>query len=94
MTNFNYKVTDMSDVTFIQRELLCDLHVVKAEYGELKTHNRASNHIFRIQIKLEHSVVVDVPEQEADLFAAELEALAAIIRSRVIRARLTGDEKH
>jgi hypothetical protein len=36
----------------------------------------------------------DVPEKDGELFAAELEALAAIIRSRVIRARLIGEESN
>jgi hypothetical protein len=36
-------------------------------------------------------VQFDVAEDSGELFAAELEALAAIIRSRVIRARIVAN---
>jgi hypothetical protein len=41
----------------------------------------------------EQDACFDIREEEGKLFAAELEALAATIRSRVIRARMIGEER-
>jgi len=57
---------------------------------------RTKNPTIALGIKLVSSkqgVPFDVREEEGELFAAELEALAAIIRSRVIRARMIGEER-
>ena len=76
------------------REPLCDLQMVKAEYGAFGSRDGKPDHWFRIKLRsARQDVPFDVREQEGELFAAELEALAAIIRSRVIRARMTGEEQ-
>jgi hypothetical protein len=74
-------------------EPLCNLRMIKAEYG-LATHaGQAADYCFRIKvIPNGQDVEFDVPEKEGEVFAVELVALAAIIRSRVIRARTIGEE--
>ena len=70
-------------------ELLCDLRMIKADYRSVHHEDRDPDHCFRIRIipdKLE--MQFDISEENGDLFAAELAALAAIIRARVIRARV------
>ena len=76
-------------------EPLCDLKMIKADYRLVSHKDREPDHCFRIRV-LPHNqeMQFDVPEKTGELFAAELEALAAIIRSRVIRARLIGEESN
>jgi hypothetical protein len=82
----------MTQVKLFALEPLCDLRIVHAKYGSLDE-SLTSRHIFRIQFtSSKQSTSVDVREEEGDVFAAELEALANIIRSRVDRARLIGEE--
>jgi hypothetical protein len=74
-------------------ELLCDLRMIKADYRLVRHKDRDADHCFRIRVipeKLE--IQFDVSEENGELFAAELDALAAIIRARVIRARLVANE--
>ena len=74
-------------------EPLCDLRMIKADYRLVGLKDHKPDHFFRIWVTPEkHEMQFDVPEESGELFAAELEALAAIIRSRVIRARLIGEE--
>ena len=49
--------------------------------------------MFRMQFaSSKQTTSIDVRDEEGDVFAAELEALANIIRSQVDRARLIGEE--
>jgi hypothetical protein len=74
-------------------EPLCDLEMIKADYRLVSAKNGESDHCFRIRVTSRNQEIqFDVPEKDGELFAAELEALAAIVRSRVIRARLIGEE--
>jgi hypothetical protein len=84
----------MTKTQLTAREPLCDLQMVKAEYGVLGGKDGKSDHCFRLKlISATQDVCFDIREEEGELFAAELEALAAIIRSRVIRARMIGEER-
>jgi hypothetical protein len=74
-------------------EPLCDLKMIKADYRVVSHEGQTSDYCFRIRvIPNGQDLEFDVPEKEGEVFAAELEALAAIIRSRVIRARTIGEE--
>ena len=76
-----------------EQEPLCDLKMIKADYRLVSPNDRAPNYWFNIRVLPgDQEVEFDIPERTGELFAAELEALAAIIRSRVIRARLIGEE--
>jgi hypothetical protein len=76
-------------------EPLCDLRMIKADYRLVSHKDRQPDHCFRIRvIPDKQEMQFDVAEKNGELFAAELEALAAIIRSRVIRARLIGEESN
>jgi len=84
----------MTELRLTAREQLCDLQMVKADYGAFDGNDGKSNYCFRITlVSSKQSLPFDVREKEGELFAAELEALAAIIRSRVIRARMIGEER-
>ena len=84
----------MTKPQLMARETLCDLQMVRAEYGAFNGKDGKPEHCFRLWlISANQDVPFDVSEQEGELFAAELEALAAIIRSRVIRAMMTGEER-
>ena len=74
-------------------EPLCDLKMIKADFRLVSHKDREPDRCFRIRV-VPHSqeMQFDIPEKSAELFAAELDVLAAIIRSRVIRARLIGEE--
>jgi hypothetical protein len=75
-------------------EPLCDLEMIKAVYRSNNTQGREPDHCFRINVIASgQKVQFDVPEKEGEVFASELEAVAAIIRSRVIRARIIGEEQ-
>ena len=77
----------------IAPEPLCDLEMIKADYRLVSHKDRKPDHFFRISvIPDKQEIQFDVPERRGEQFAAELEALAAIIRSRVIRAKLIGEE--
>jgi len=83
----------MTELRLTAREPLCDLQMVKADYGAFGSEDGKSDYCFRITlVSSKQSLPFDVREVEGELFAAELEALAAIIRSRVIRARMIGEE--
>jgi len=75
-------------------EPLCDLRFVKAEYEVAKPADRSSESRFLIRMlpsgDTPHAFAV--AERNGDQFAAELDALAALIRARVMRARLVGEE--
>ena len=76
-------------------EPLCDLKMIKADYRLVSHKDREPDHCFRIRvIPNNQEMQFDIPEKNGELFAAELEALTAIIRSRVIRARLIGEESN
>ena len=83
----------MTELQLTAREPLCDLRMVKAEYGAFGKDGQ-SDYNFRITlVSSKQRLPFDIREQDGELFAAELEALAAIIRSRVIRARMIGEER-
>ena len=83
----------MTELRLTAREPLCDLQMVKADYGPFSGTDGTPDYCFRITlVSSKQSLPFDVREVEGELFAAELEALAAIIRSRVIRARMIGEE--
>ena len=77
-------------------EPLCDLRYVKAEYELAKPIDRSSEGCFRVTIRPSdcepHTLAV--AEKDGEQFAAELDVLAALIRARVIRARLIGEESN
>jgi hypothetical protein len=76
-------------------EPLCDLEMIKADYRLVSHKDRKPEYCFCIRVVAnKQEMQFDVPERRGELFAAELEALAAIIRSRVIRARLVGEESN
>jgi hypothetical protein len=84
----------MTQQQSIAREPLCDLKMVKADYGAAADEDGKPGHCFRMRlVSRTQDVTFDIREQEGELFAAELEALAAIFRSRVIRARMIGEEQ-
>jgi hypothetical protein len=92
--NLFTEATKMVEPELTAREPLCDLQMVKAEYGVLGSRDGRPDHWFRIKlVSARQDAPFNVREQDGELFAAELEALAAIIRSRVIRARMTGEEQ-
>ena len=75
-------------------EPLCDLRYVKAESEVAKPIDRSSEGCFRITIHPSGSEPhkFAIAEKNGEQFAAELDALAALIRARVMRARLSGEE--
>ena len=75
-------------------EPLCDLRFVKAEYQLAGAADRASNNSFHISFRplSGDPQTFSVVEKNGEQFAAELDVLAAIIRARVIRARVDGEE--
>lgn len=83
----------MREVQLTAREHLCDLQMVKAEYGAFGGKGGKSDHRFGIKLVSSTRTSPSMFEEEGELFAAELEALAAIIRSRVSRARMIGEER-
>jgi len=83
----------MSEVQLTAREPLCDLQMVKAEYGAFGKGGKSDYNFKMTLISSKQRLTFDIREEEGELFAAELEALAAIIRSRVIRARMIGEER-
>lgn len=75
-------------------EPLCDLRFVKANYQLARPAGQSSQNLFQIsfQLRAGGSHGFSVSEKDADQFAAELDVLAALVRARVIRARVDGEE--
>jgi hypothetical protein len=75
-------------------EPLCDLRFVQAEYRLARPTDEAPENFFDISIcplaASKHTF--SIPEKNGEQFAAELDVLAALIRARVIHARVDGEE--
>lgn len=72
----------------MQPETICDLPMVKAEYLWIEHKTTPAGNGFRIRFSPgAHGIgqIVDVDETRADQFATEIEALAALIRARLLR---------
>jgi hypothetical protein len=84
----------MQETTMNKAEPLCDLRFVKAEYRLARPTDEAPENFFDISIRPlaggKHTF--SVAEKSGEQFAAELDVLAALIRARVIRARVEGEE--
>ena len=73
-------------------DLLCDLRMLRADYVPDTDASGPAGHCFAVTIRASDKLhKIEVPEAVAELFAAELEAVAAIIRSRVIQERIAGE---
>jgi hypothetical protein len=75
-------------------EPLCDLRFVKAEYRLARPTDEMPEAFFDISI---HPLAggkypFSMAEKNGEQFAAELDVLAALIRAKVIRARVDGEE--
>lgn len=70
-------------------EDICDLPMVRAEFRWIEHRNRPASNGFRILFRPAGGSQgqIDVDEATAHQFAAELDALAALIRARLLRAR-------
>jgi hypothetical protein len=75
-------------------ELLCDLRFVKAEYRLTLPTDEAPENFFDISIRplAGGKHMFSILESNGEQFAAELDVLAALVRARVIRARVDGEE--
>ncbi len=75
-------------------EPLCDLRFVKAEYQLARPAGQSPENSFEISFRPRagDSQGFSVAEKDGEQFAAELDALAALVRARVIRARVDGEE--
>jgi len=75
-------------------EPLCDLRFIFAEYAVAKPFDPSSDSCFRIVIRPSDNEPFGfvVAEKNGEQLAAELDVLAALIRARVMRARLRGEE--
>jgi hypothetical protein len=75
-------------------EPLCDLRFVKAEYQLARPAGQSSQNSFQVsfQPRAGGSLGFSVEEKDGEQFAAELDVLAALVRARVIRARVDGEE--
>jgi hypothetical protein len=75
-------------------EPLCNLQFVKADYQLARPAGQSSQNLFQIwfQPRVGGSHGFSVAEKDGDQFAAELDVLAALVRARVIRARVDGEE--
>jgi len=75
-------------------EPLCDLRFIKAEYRLARPTDEVPENSFDISIRPlaggKHAF--SMAEKNGEQFAAELDVLAAIIRARIIRARVEGEE--
>jgi hypothetical protein len=78
----------------ISAERLCDLRFVKAEYQIDRATDGEPENFFDISISPlgGGKDTFSVAEKNGEQFAAELDVLAALIRARVIRARVDGEE--
>jgi hypothetical protein len=77
-----------------EAEPLCDLRFVKAEYELARTAGQPVENSFLVRFKptADGPNSFSIAEKDGEQFAAELDVLAAIIRARVIRARVDGEE--
>lgn len=75
-------------------EPLCNLRFIKAEYRCGVPTEEATEAFFDISIgpRSDGKDTFSVAEKNGDQFTAELDALAALIRARAIRARVDGEE--
>jgi hypothetical protein len=75
-------------------EPLCDLRFLAAQYQTAKA-DPASGSSFEVSFRPLGAAPskFTVAGKDGEQFAAELDVLAAIIRARVIRARVDGEEK-
>ena len=75
-------------------EPFCDLRFIKAEYRLARPTDEAPENLFDISIRplAGSKLTFSVAEKNGEQFAAELDVLAAIIRARIIRARVEGEE--
>ena len=75
-------------------EPLCDLWFVKAEYRLARPTDEAPENSFDISIRPQAGGkhTFSMAEKNGEQFAAELDVLAALIRARIIRARVEGEE--
>jgi hypothetical protein len=75
-------------------EPLCDLRFVKAEYQLAKPAGQLPDNSFLVVFRplAGGSSSFSVAEKDGEQFAAELDVLAALVRARVIRARVDGEE--
>ena len=75
-------------------EPLCDLRFVKAEYRLAQLADEAPENSFDISIRplAGGRQTFSVAEKNGEQFAAELDVRAAIIRARLIRARVDAEE--
>lgn len=75
-------------------EPLCDLRFVKADYRLARPADVAPENFFDIAIgsSAGDKHMFAVAERNGEQFAAELDVLAALIRARVIRARVDSEE--
>ena len=75
-------------------EPLCDLRFIKAEYRLAQPTDEAPENLFDISIRplagSKHTF--SMAEKNGEQFVAELDVLAAIIRARIIRGRVEGEE--
>ena len=79
-----------------KRESVCDLDLVRADYGWTEAKNRQPCHTFRVTFRRasgQETGRIDVDAKEAEQFAAEMEALAAIIRARLVKARAAASKE-
>lgn len=75
-------------------EPFCDLRFVKAQYRLARPTDEAPENFFDISIcpLAGGKHTFSVAEKNGEQFAAELDVLAALIRARVIRARVESEE--
>jgi len=75
-------------------EQLCDQRFVKAEYQRARPAGPATQNSFDILIcpQAGGRLPFSVAESDGDQFAAELDVLAKLIRARVARARMNGED--
>ena len=78
-----------------QTEPLCDLRFVKAEYKLAMPADQSSENSFLISFRPSAGgpLSFSVAEKNGEQFAAELDVLSALVRARVIRARVDGEER-
>lgn len=73
-------------------ETVCDLDWVRADYERADSEAESPPAQFRITVSIPtddpHTFIVR--QNDGEQFAAELDVLAALIRAKVMRARLTG----
>lgn len=75
-------------------EPLCDLRFVKAEYQLAKPAGQLVTNSFLVTFRplAGGSNAFSIAEKDGEQFAAELDVLAAVVRARVIRSRVDGEE--